>query len=403
MEQSNSVDDAKKRYALDLCKRENYNVADEFYSYNQYVDISTDMLERPYALFFKIKLYTITERVYRLFMIDPSNASSALEVQRNIPSLDLLHEKKNTDFSQYNQLLKGIVSTLGIREEVKNLIKESICLRNRKTLLLDMLSLYDEGKYNIFNSIVPTQIEGIFADYLEDVTTFLRFSEMNLHVDLVLKGKINFLNEDMPLKSKDTCVGAIYPEVVAYFKFYFNDMIRNRIAHGRYDGTEQEAETFATELLMDLDALIYMVSRTSEMEKMCRFISNHHSISGNICGSLFNDLIGKKIVSSYDSIGQYNPVQIIYWIVNPYYERVDEQVGIKEKLLELRRTLYSCEFWNYVLEQLNDILEEDYDYLGIDNRFQSIINGMFSCPVNDDVKAVLGKVNAAYRRVKELE
>ena len=118
---------------------------------------------------------------------------------------------------------------------------------------------------------------------------------------------------------------------------------------------------------------------------------------------MFNDLIGKKIVSSYDSIGQYNPIQIIYWIVNPYYERVAEQVGIKEKLLELRETLYSCEFLNYALEQLNDILEEDYDYLGIDNRFQSIIKGMFSCPVNGDVKAVLGKVNAAYRRVTELK
>ena len=406
LERSNSTDDAKKKYALDLCKKENYNVSDEFYSYNQYVDISIDAIERPYALFFKIKLYTIAERVrkdfYRLLLVDPSNASSALEVQRNIPSVDLLYEKKNTDFSQYNQMIKNVISTFGIREEVKKLIEESICLRNRKTLLLDILSLYDEGKYNIFNSIVPTQIEGIFADYLEDVTTFLRFSDMNLHVDLVLKGKINFLNEDMALKHKDTCVGAVYPEVVAYFKFYFNDMVRNRIAHGRYDGTEQETEAFATELLMDLNALIYMISRTSETEKMYKFISNHHSISGNICGSLFNDLIGKKIVSTYDSIGQYNPIQIIYWIVNPYYERIDEQVGIKEKALELRRALYSCEFWNYVLEQLNEALLEQYGCFKIDERFQAVLNGMFSCGVSNEVKEILRQVNITYKKLKEL-
>ena len=225
---------------------------------------------------------------------------------------------------------------------------------------------------------------------------------MNLHVDLVLKGKINFLNEDMALKHKDTCVGAVYPEVVAYFKFYFNDMVRNRIAHGRYDGTEQETEAFATELLMDLNALIYMISRTSETEKMYKFISNHHSISGNICGSLFNDLIGKKIVSTYDSIGQYNPIQIIYWIVNPYYERIDEQVGIKEKALELRRALYSCEFWNYVLEQLNEALLEQYGCFKIDERFQAVLNGMFSCGVSNEVKEILRQVNITYKKLKEL-
>lgn len=390
------IDFEKKKYALNLCKGKNFDVSDEFGSYKQYVDISIDLIDRPYAIFFKVKIYTIIEaarkQYYRLRLIDPPNANKAFDDLRNL-SIDALDETKRMNPPQYNSMIRGIVENYHLTENTRKLIEESICLRNRKGLLLDVIELYEEAKYSLFNAIVPTQIEGIFADYLEDVTTFSRFKEPNLHIGLVLKEKIDFLESD---NSGDN----IYQEVVAYFKYYFNDMIRNRIAHGRYDGVGQDSELFATELLMDLTTLVYMVSRKSETEKMYRFVSNYHWTSENIYGSLFNDLIGRKTVCSYDSIEKYNPIEIVYWIVNPYYEKIDRQIGIEEKVMVLRTAIYSSEFWNFVLEQLEDVLNEGYDYLDIDSRFQAIINGMFSCEIDSKTKAALGKVNAAYRKIK---
>lgn len=392
------IDVEKKKRALDLCKEKNFDMADEFGSYKQYLDISIDLIDRPYTTFFKVKIYTIIEdarkQYYRLLFIDPLNANKAFDKLRHI-SIDVLNETKRTDSPRYNSMIKSIVENYHLTENIKKLIGESVCLRNRKGLLLDIIELYEEGKYSLFNAIVPTQIEGIFADYLEDLTTFSRFKGINLHVELVLKEKIGFLESD---NSGDN----IYPEVVAYFKYYFNDIVRNRIAHGRYDGTDRDSEIFATELLMDLNTLAYMVSRTSETDKMCGFISNHHISSENVYGSLFNDLIGERTVCAYDTIQKYNPIQVVYWIVNPYYEAIDRQVGIEERLMSLRTAIYSPEFWNYVLEQLEDVLNEGYDYLDIDSRFQAIINGMFSCGISRDAKAILGKVNETYRKIKAL-
>lgn len=120
-------------------------------------------------------------------------------------------------------------------------------------------------------------------------------------------------------------------------------------------------------------------------------------------GALFNDMIGNKTVADYDTLDTYRPIQVSYWLVNPYYEKIYEQIDDKEDLLELRNEFLCKEFWEYVLERLNDIINEGYDHLGINMEFLSVVNGLFRCNVTPEVKQTLGGVNAALQKIKNLQ
>lgn len=213
--------------------------------------------------------------------------------------------------------------------------------------MLKALELYKRGEYEVFNNILPIQIEGMFADFLQDTTIFLRFSKMDTFYNAVLKEKIRHLQE---VKSD------IYPEAVEYFMYYFNNMIRNKIAHGRYKGNSEEqiqVEIFAKELILDMGMLVHMLTRKSETERMYRFIHGYtkyyervtRSTDGEQCfGALFNDMIGDKIIAGYDALERYGPIQVAYWLVNPYYEKIYGEVDAKLDLLELREKFLSKEF-----------------------------------------------------------
>ena len=109
------------------------------------------------------------------------------------------------------------------------------------------------------------------------------------------------------------------------------------------------------------------------------------------------------MISEYDSIERYRPIQVAYWLVNPYYEKIYEAVGDKKELLDLRREFLSKEFWQYVLEALNDIIKTGYDYRRIDPEFHSIVNGLFRCNITGEVKALLGQVSAKIQKIKGMD
>lgn len=100
---------------------------------------------------------------------------------------------------------------------------------------------------------------------------------------------------------------------------------------------------------------------------------------------------------------RYRPIQVVYWLVNPYYEKIYEQVEDKIDLLELRAEFLSKDFWEYVLKRLNDIIQEGFDYKNINMEFRSVVNGLFRCNVSDEVKQLLGKVNAALSKIQNLK
>ena len=113
--------------------------------------------------------------------------------------------------------------------------------------------------------------------------------------------------------------------------------------------------------------------------------------------------IGDKTIADYDTLERYRPIQVAYWLVNPYYEKIYGQVDDIKELLELRNEFLSKEFWEYVLKRLNSVIDQGYDYLRINMEFLSVVKGLFRCNINTDVKQILGKVNAALLKIKDMQ
>lgn len=412
MQDSHSVEEAKKKETLKLSKEDTYDATFSFSTYRDYVEIAEDDLDRPYALFYKVKIYVIIENARKQFhyscytKTDDEAIDEYKKYIQQIPKIDDLNFYKENDSACYNVALEKLISDYNLLEELNEKLEASVCLRERKGILVKAVELYRKGEYDIFNNILPIQIEGMFADYLKDTTTFLRFTKMDIYYNAVLKEKIRHLQE---VKSD------IYPEAVEYFMYYFNNMIRNKIAHGRYQGNSEEQiqdEIFAKELILDMGMLVHMLSRKSETEKMYRFIHGYQkhyervirSSGEHKCfGALFNDMIGNKTISDYDTVEKYRPIQVAYWLVNPYYEKIYEQVDDKTELLELRKEFLSKEFWEYVLERLNAVIKQGFDYLRINMEFLAVVKGLFNCDIADDVKPVLVKVNAALMQIRNMQ
>lgn len=388
-----SIEKAKKCETIKLCKEISYNIDSLFSPYLEYINILEDDLNRPYALFYKVKIFIILEDANKqLWHSQYKKSQSELinqykEYTKKIPKIDDLHSYKTNNITLYNNALEELISNYDILKSLQDMLTSSICLRSRKNILLKALELYKLGEFEVFNNIIPIQIEGMFEDYLLDSTIFIRFSKMDIYLNAVLKDKIRHLQE-----IKDNI---IYPEVVEYFMYYFNNMIRNKVAHGKYKGNQNQKiidEIFSKELLLDLGILIHMLSRKSETEKMYRFIHSYKKYYVNLdnhqlFNSLFNDITGRKIIAEYDSIENFRPLQITYWLINPYYEKIYENINSKDELLQLRNKFLSKEFWKYVLEELNLFLEEDSGYLlKINEEFISIVNGLFKCSISVSAK-----------------
>ncbi|RGK71676.1 hypothetical protein [Enterocloster bolteae] len=406
---SDEIDSKLRKKALYLSTDTIFNAEMEFSSYRSIIEIIEDDLDRPYALFFKIKIYVIGEKARKnLYMTsytktDEERISEYQEYISKVPAIDTLNSQKEVDREVYLETLKNFISDYALFEEVKTMIEESVCLRNRRDILNKCLDLYENSDFEMFNHVVPIQIEGMFADYLMDSTTFRRFTKLEMYTSAVLQEKIQYLLD----------IGdEIYTEVVEYFMYYFNNIIRNKIAHGNYRSIFKDttdAEIFSIELLLDMCTLIYMTIRKSETEKMHRFVHGYQKhyaerIAGEHphYGALFNDVIGQKTIHSYDMVERYRPLQVAYWIINPYYEHIYEAVEDKTDLLELRADFLSKSFWEYALDKLNSVISEGFDYLYINDEFGSVINALFKCNIGNDVKTVLGKVNKAFSEIRKM-
>lgn len=402
-----SVEKAIRQVTLKYSKNNSEFIRNQlFYEYKNAIEIFEDDIERDYAVFFKIKIYTVIEKANKLYhsriysSTEDENLTFYQEYISNIPKLDDMYMWKSTNQDKYVECLDNLIDKYGLLVDLMDEVKNSVCLRRRKSVLLNAIELYENGEYEVFNNIVPVQIEGMFADYLRDTTTFIRFSHMNIYEDAVLQGKIRLLNE-----AGDN----LYPEATEYFMYFFNNLIRNKVAHGRYYAalTNYSDIIFSKELLLDLCLLVHMFSRKSETEKMYRFIHGYQAYYNKLIkseehpcfGALFNDVIGNKIISEYDSVETYRPIQVAYWLVNPYYEKIYEQIEDKAELLSLREEFLSKDFWAYVLERLTAVKERGFDYLNINKEFSAVVRALFRCDITDETRTLLGRVNALMNQI----
>ena len=403
-----AIDRAIKLSVLSLCKEDNETIRNLHYrKYEDYLDILEYDIDNEDAIFFKIKLMAfyneLQETVSSLaYKSDEEHIIRCEEIKNKIPKVAELLDKKKSNKADYIEALNGIITDFNVYERLTELISNSVCMRNRKNVLSEAMSIFNSGNYVVFSNVIPIQIEGLFADYLRDSTIFNRFSHLNIYESAVLKDKIQFI---------EGLGDIMYPEAIEYYKFYFNNLIRNRIAHGRYVSNALiDDEIFAKELLLDLYQLIRMINRTSEIEKMYRFIHGYKryyerlipSNTDIVYGALFNDLIGEKIIANYDSVEKYRPIQVVYWLLNPYYFNIYEQVGDREELIELRSDLLSKSFWEYVLERIKNVKSEGFDYLRISPEFWAVVKGMFNSGVDDETKSVLASINSMMKEIRSM-
>lgn len=375
--------------------------------YKDCLEIFEDDIVRDYALFFKIKRAIIIEKGHGLFNSyrhhSSEEAKNAVEEYLGLmPSIDEMHCAKENAPAEYNAILKKFISDYDVVADLSTVIDGSVCLRKRSTILKKVIRLYQDGEYELFNNIVPVQIEGMFADYLRDTTVFLRFEKQDIYGSAVLRDKINHINGTE---------FELYPEATEYFKFYFNNMIRNLVAHGRYYSNASlpdEDEAFASELLLDLNYLANMFTQKSELDRMHEFVSKYLTLFREfssrdevIYKSLYNDLTGDKLIVSHGLISSFRPIQVVYWLLNPYYENIYAQVDNTEKLIELRGILMSKAFWDSVLNDLIETKNRGYGLHKIDGEFEAIIKGMFNVGVDADTKKVLAQINATMKDIRK--
>lgn len=208
-------------------------------------------------------------------------------------------------YLQGRQIMKETIQ-FDVVSLIKDDIDNSFALRTRSSLLHEILSLYIDGNYTLFNCTAPIQIEGMFADFLYAANTFNRFTYMDLFERDVLNKKLEKLAE----------CSEVDLEVVEYFEFYFTNHVRNRAAHGRYikASDTQDDEILAKELLLDMKCLTHQIRRKAEVEKMLRCIQgylNNCNVLGSsapdaIYGALYGDFTGCRMHLSYNSLDQYN-------------------------------------------------------------------------------------------------
>lgn len=294
-----------------------------------------------------------------------------------------------------------MINKYGVASVLKEKIKNCVSIGGRKAILLKAIALFESGDFDIFNNIIPIQLEGLFSDYLKDGSVFYRFTNLNIYPQAVLREKITYI-KNLGLD--------IFPEAVMYFNFYFNNLVRNKIAHGNYTyDTDDSATAFAIEMILDLNYLIHMLSRKSETEKMYRIIDRYKAYMSSYFNKpnhhfefLFNDLIKTRTHFEHGSVERFRPMQFAYWLVNPYYEEIFARVGDAAKLRELRSDFLSNDFWLFVFGKLDEIIKTGYDFKHIDREFYSIVKALFACDLTDETKKTLAKVNAVLSQIEKM-
>ena len=144
--------------------------------------------------------------------------------------LEEIYRKKKGDF--LNELKKEYTK-LEIISKIKKSAKENHRINLREGLLIDILELFKNEKYQLFCNVVPQQIEGIIYDYCLE----FGIDDKSL-LNSTLVDKINQLTEkgDQNIDYE-------------YFAFIF-PVIRNRVAHGKLITNDLELNAWL--LLLDL-------------------------------------------------------------------------------------------------------------------------------------------------------
>lgn len=353
------------------------------------------------------------------------------EFSREVGVHPLNHFKllKISDSNMYLRILDSV------REELINDLLDTInkpVFTNRRGVLKGTVDSFKNGDYEVAINLLPVQIEGLFADFIELSSLYEFQNDLGKYVKSL----------NLQLVPKIQSLDGLDFDYVAYFKHYFNSIIRNTIAHGNYiqyikswgsnDLTSKDVsiKILATELMLDLNALLYIMTDNTEIDTARMYItmmadslteSDEGEGSDEVESSneellkqkqkffdlkyrrLFLDLIGENRLNPNYLKGSifvsYEPKQVLFWIFNDEMEQYFDA----EKLKIVRKELCSGEFWEYVLSKLRN--SHKYDdksmkvFSGIVTMMFGIVNSRNSSG-NGEVKLeLLGKVKKEIKSI----
>lgn len=358
-----------------------------------------------YNIFYKVKFIPFAEKHY---LGHQANKKENIDKHPLSPKNLVDCFKRNiTEYCKTLEKYSGVVV-----DQIRESISNSICLRERKPIIEQCLLMIENKNDEMVMNLLPVQIEGLFVDLLEYSTIYKFLEDIKqykriLELDLVYK--IDFaLGKDVNLSF----------DSVAYFKYYFNNIVRNTVAHGNYklliQGRYVNKENpivvaddlvkriIALELLYDLHYLVYTIGKINEIDTADKYINEtYENYSRSVeegdkdifYQCIFEDLSGMRSrykLSDYrpELFVIYEPLQLFCWIFHPYYEKYLDT----EKRAKIQQVICSLEFWNDVAGRLSAKEIFGYNRLNAE-KFQTIIHRMYQLDLEESVKQVINMVN----------
>lgn len=382
------ADFSLRKIAIELAQEENgelKNYKSNFENYDICLESWKNAIQSIYKPFYMIKMRKFIDDIEE-FYYQNSNGEYWNRIEELIEickgkrvkvlDSDQWINLKTQDLNKYIQELKKHVSEHQVLDYLRKKVDSLYCLQNRRNILNTIIDSFENENYVVFMNLVVIQIEGLFYDMFVDANIQNR-----------LDGQFDLFEKD-DLKSKmeknDTSMGL--EEAAIYFKFYFNSMIRNKVAHGRNCFKEEEYERISFELLLDLQYVIHLLEKHSDTNEAVEYVKNtvrwlEFSFSAQcteeqIYEKLLNSLNDNVIKRKNNFIGYVDSHQELYWIFNPYYEAAYEYAGVIELRDKLREYLTNEKFWDYVLKYIQSYNEQKIPHIKLKQEFKSRVKAM---------------------------
>lgn len=156
----------------------------ELKPYDSILEMAKEEINNPDLLFYKVKfipIYCNADKIFRNKVVANSIEEAKYAAQnflKYLPKLDEFNLYSKTNEELYCSTLKSIVEKYKIVNTLKENISKCICLQNRKSILMNCLDTFTNQNYHIFINLVPIQVEGLFEEFLKDITTFKRHNHI---------------------------------------------------------------------------------------------------------------------------------------------------------------------------------------------------------------------------------
>lgn len=402
-----------RKMAVELAKEDNEEIKNykrDFVDDNTYLESWKNAVQSIYKPFFMIKMRKFIDDIEAFYYQECNSTywnrtEELIELckqrREKILSSDQWISLKNGNQQCYIQELKKCVTEYQVIDYIKQKIDSMYCLQNRKQILHTIIDLFENQKYLLFMNLVVIQIEGLFNDMFLDANIQNR-----------LDGQFDlFEKDDLRRKLDKNSTIMEIEEAVLYFKFYFNNLIRNKVAHGRNCFKEDEYEKVAFELLLDLQYVIHLFGMYSDTNEAVEYVDNtvrwlKFSFNGEcskeqVYEKLLNTLNGNVIKHRMNFIGYVDSHQELYWIFNPYYDEAYIYAGGVEKRNKLREYLTEENFWRFVLNYVQTYNEHEIHHIKLNQEFKSRIRALQEyiaknkralLPLVNDVRMAIDKV-----------